>query len=129
MEPDAVERVAEHDRAPWLRIEEWLDAELIAGAEQALLGAVPDREREVADQMRHAVFAPRAIRAQDQLRIGGVRARPLVPCEERGHEIVSRVDSRIGHNPAPPIERERLLDRGAVFDNLQQGVTEPDIPD
>src|SRR5258706_617385 len=129
MEPDAVERVAEHDRAPWLRIEEWLDAEMIAGAEQAPLGAIPDRECEVADQMRPAVFAPRAIGAQDQLRIGGGRARPLVPCEERGHEIVSRVDSRIGHDQAPPIKGERLLVGGAVFDNLQQGVPEPDIPD
>src|SRR5437773_1991344 len=106
MEPDAVERVAEDDRAPWLRIEEWLDTEMIAGAEQAPLGAIPDREREVADQMRHALFAPRGIGAQEQRRIGGVRARPLVPCEERGHEIVSRVDSRIGHDPAPPIQRE-----------------------
>src|SRR5258705_10985629 len=73
MQPDTVQRVAEDNRLPQPGVEERLDTELIPGAEETMLKSVPDRKREVTEQTRHAVVAPRAIGAQNQLRIRGVR--------------------------------------------------------
>ena len=69
----------------------------IARGDDALRGAVPDREGEVALEMRGAVRAPRAIRGEDEVtrrtpRGGHARAR------ECGAEIIAIVDARVGHD-------------------------------
>ena len=73
MQADAVERVAEDNRLPELGVEERLDAEMIPRAEQTMLRLVPHGEREVAEQVRHAILTPGAVGAENQFRIGGAR--------------------------------------------------------
>ena len=72
MQADAVERVAEDDGLPELRVGEGLHAQMIARAEQTLLRLVPHGEREVAQQVRHAILTPDTVGAEDQFHIGSV---------------------------------------------------------
>ena len=65
MQPDAVERAAEHQRVRNLGVEEWLHAEMIAGAEDSSTLGIPNREREVAEQMLDTTLTPHLIGAQD----------------------------------------------------------------
>ncbi len=49
-----------------MRVEKRFDAEVIARAEEMLRATVPDRKREVADQVFDAVFTPGFISEEDQ---------------------------------------------------------------
>src|SRR5438309_3096102 len=51
---------------------ERLDAYVVAGAEQQMPARVPDHEREVAEQMLRAGFAPAGVRAKDEIRVAEV---------------------------------------------------------
>src|SRR5256885_5980425 len=127
MQADAVERIAEDNRAPKLRVEEGLDAEMIPGTEHAMFGGIPDREREVAEEMRDTVLAPGAVRTKNQLRVGGVRTDLLPSSLQIGREIGPRIDARVGDDPAPAVECEWLLVGSRVVDGLEPCVTEADV--
>ena len=102
---------------------------MIPGAEETMLRSVPDRKREVTEQLRHAVVAPRAIGAQNQLRIGGASVE-LVPVRpERRDEIGPGIDARVRDDPAAAVEGERLFVGGGVVDEREQRVTEARVPD
>jgi len=70
------------------------DAEVIAGAEEAPLLGVPDREGEVADEPRRARLAPALVRAEDEL---GVRdpVRRFSRLGESAEQLAPVVDAGI----------------------------------
>ena len=82
-----------------------LHAEVIARAEQALCTAIPDREREVAEQVLGTVLAPALVSGEDQLGISGVRG-----SGEQGAELAAIVDTGVGHeHKVAPRPDQRLL--------------------
>src|SRR5438094_1641091 len=99
MQAHAPERVAEYQSIGYLRVEKWPDAEPVPRTQQALLPAIPDREREVADQVTHTVFAPARIRTENQFLVTYRSARITLPHPEACHQFGARVDSRIGGDP------------------------------
>ena len=72
VQPDAVQRAAEDEEAGALGVEERLDAEVVPRAEQPATLAVPDGEREVAEQVPHARLAPDSVGVQDEGRVRSV---------------------------------------------------------
>ena len=127
MQADAIERVAEDDGLLELRVAERLHAEMIARAKKTMVGLVPHREREVAEQMRYAILAPDAVGAEDQFHVRSIRGELLSSRPELGDEILPRIHSRVGHDPPPAVERERLLLALRLLGDSQQGVTEADV--
>src|SRR5581483_6043936 len=62
---DAIKRVAKDQRVARHGVKERLDAEMIAGAQQPPLPAVPDGKCEIAQQMFHTALTPGVVRMQD----------------------------------------------------------------
>jgi hypothetical protein len=60
-----IQRATEFEVTRDVSVEERLDAEVIARAEETLLSFVPDRKRKVADEVFDAVFAPRFVSVED----------------------------------------------------------------
>ena len=82
-----------------------LHAEVVACAEQALCTAIPEREREVAEQVLGARLAPALVSGEDQLGISGVRG-----SREQGAELGAIVDTGVGHeHQVAPRPDQRLL--------------------
>ena len=87
MQADAVERVADDDGLPDVRVEQRLHAKVISRAKQTTLRPVPHSEDEVAQQMGDAVLTPDTVGAKDQFRIRGIAgAWLLLPRSEFGDE-------------------------------------------
>src|SRR5262245_14915695 len=123
MQAHAIEGVAEDERLAELRVVERLDAEVVARAEEAMFEGVPNRKREVADQMCRALISPRTVGAEDQLRIPGISSNRLARVVQRGGELVPRVDARVGDDEATAVDGERLFicpGSFAVVDDVEQ---------
>ena len=67
MPAQALQRIAEHEPGRDVGIVEGLDAHVIPSAEQSARAAVPDSEREIAQQVLDAAFAPAKVGPKDQL--------------------------------------------------------------
>ena len=72
-----------------------------ARAEEAPARGVPDGEREIAEQMLDAAFAPGAPGAQDQLDVRCAEAggRLLAALAQGGDELAPRVNAGVGDDP------------------------------
>src|SRR5438128_9352555 len=111
-----------------MRKEAGLHAKVIACAEQALSRLVPHGEAEVAQEVGHAVLAPRTVRAEEQLDVRDIRcACILISRAELRDEIGASIESRVADDPSPAIERERLLVAIRLAGNLQQRVGEAGV--
>src|SRR5487761_1454606 len=104
----AVERVAKNEGAAGFREIQWLDAELIACAEQLAAARVPDREDEISQKMIEAAFTPCLVCAKEQLRVGIGKICALAARPERFHELLSRIQANIGGDPRLLVESGRL---------------------
>jgi hypothetical protein len=69
MLPDAVESIAEDNGRTDAGIVEQPDAEMVARAKEAPPRRIPNREREVTQQMFHATFAPVVVGLENQFGI------------------------------------------------------------
>ena len=127
MQADAIERVAEDDGLLELRVAERLHAEMIARAKKTMVGLVPHREREVAEQMRFAILAPDAVGAEDQFHVRSIRGELLSSRPELGDEVLPRIHARIRNDPAPAVDREWLLLALRFPGDSQQRMTEADV--
>ena len=69
VQADTRQRVAEHQAVRHLGVEERLDAELIASAEEASAPGIPDGEDEVAADVGEARLTPNLVCVQEHTRV------------------------------------------------------------
>jgi hypothetical protein len=120
----AIQGVAEHQDVVDPGVEERLDPEMVAGAEEALFPGVPDGEREVAEQMIDAALAPDAVGVQDQLHVRvGQRGTATMP-RQRVDQVRPVVDARVGRDPHVPIKAAGLTLPCRFLGGAQQGMAE-----
>jgi hypothetical protein len=67
MQPHAIQNAAEYELIVEVRVIKRLNAEMITSAKESFSAAVPDRKREVASQMMHALRTPRCIGTKNQI--------------------------------------------------------------
>jgi hypothetical protein len=109
MEADAIERVAENEGASDAGIVEGLDAEAVAGAEEAAGWSVPDRKREIAEQVIDARVAPGLERVQDQASVALPRDVAMSDRLECRGEVPAIIDTRVGCDPDASVDAAWLL--------------------
>ena len=87
---------------------EGLDAEAVAGGEQALLAPVPDREGEHPAQPAHAVRTPAGVGGQHGLGVG-LAAPGDAGAGELGAQLAKVVDLAVQHDDVAAVGRDHRL--------------------
>ena len=134
MEQQAVQGVAQEQRAAGLRVEELGHAQLIACRQEPLLAPVPQHEGKVTDQVVQALVAPHEVRVQDQFGIGCARRDFVAALAQTLDEGSTPVDAGIGCDPHVTAEAARLafllgLDAGAEERVAEPYlIVRPDVP-
>ncbi len=99
---------------------------MIASAEDAPAGSVPDGEREIPEDVLGARVTPDAVGVKNQARVVfGVRL-PGTARLERADEVGPAVHPRVGGDPDSSVEAVGLRLRRRVARGLEPGVTETD---
>ena len=133
MAADAVELACEEEKPAGDREEERLDAELVAGTEEATTTTIPDREGEVAEQVIDARIPPGVVGVEDQGLVAGAVELAvlgdlgLVRVGQLADELGPIVDAGVSSDPHLPIERERLTMVLGLRGCTEQGVAEADV--
>ncbi len=128
----AIEGVAEQKEILQLRVVERFDAEVIAGAEQQLIGRIPNGEREIAAKMVDAIRAPSGVTPQDQFGIGRGFADVAIRSAELTDQVRSLIEARVSGQPQPIVKPRRLPLSTHLRRCLQQRVPEANfavVPD
>ena len=105
------------------RVEERLDAEAVARAEEALLGLVPEREREHAAEPVERFRSPAVVRAEHDLH---VRRRAELGEPELVAELDVVVDLAVVRDPVAALVRHRLV-AGLEVDDREAPVAEAGV--
>lgn len=123
---NAIQRVAEDQPSPRLRIIKGLNAQLVMCAEERLALPVPDRETEVSQQAIEASLPPGSVGAKDQLGIAGAFGACVPGALQFGEKAGAGIQPRVGHYPQAAIETEWLLLVGGLWRGAEQGMTQTD---
>jgi hypothetical protein len=125
---DAIERVANDKAVAHLSVEESLDPQMIACAEEPLLPAVPNGVDKIAEQMFHAPLTPGVVSVQNQLGVGSIQCRGASPSGQLGDQCRPIIDARIRGDPDSSIQAAWLLLTFRFPGGAQQRVAETDGP-
>ena len=126
MQPDAVQRIADHQCAIGHGVKDRHDAELVAGRKEALPGVIPDDEPKIADETLEAVNLPNMICVEDQLGVWDVWGDEPPGGAERDKQLGSGVDPSIRGDPDDSVEAGRLAFALGLSCGPQHGMAQPD---
>ena len=104
----AIEGVAEQKEILQLRVVERFDTEVVTGAEQQLIGRVPNGERKIPAKMVNAVRAPDGITSENQFGIGRGVADFAARSPELSDQRGSLIESRVSGHPQLIVKACRL---------------------
>ena len=107
------------------RVEHRLDAQPVAGEEQRLLVAVPEREREHAAEARHALLAPGLPGVDDHLGVAA-GAEDVAQRLQLGHQLLEVVDLAVEDDADAAVLVEQRLLAGGDVDDRQPAMAEAD---
>ena len=111
--------------SPQQRVVHRLDAQPIAGEEQRLAVAVPEREREHAAKARHALLAPGLPGVDDHLGVA-VGAKDVAQRLQFGHQLLEVVDLAVEDDADAAVLVEQRLLAGGHVDDRQPPMAEAD---
>src|SRR5882762_6896523 len=103
-----IERVAEVEPVPDMRVEKGTRPDQIAPAQEASRFHVVQRKGVISDQLRNSFLTPQMPCAKNQLLVGDVLADLIAMLLELAPQIVATVESHFTEKPDAPVERARL---------------------
>src|SRR5438874_2438426 len=106
---DAIECVAEYERALPLGIVERLNSKVVTRTDKSPPPTVPYGKCKIAEQVLKAILAPCAVRAEQQLDVSCAQVNLLAAPRQLINQIALTVDARVRDNPNVPVECERLM--------------------
>jgi hypothetical protein len=124
--PNAIEAIAEDNRAWHLSVKQGLDTKMIAGAEQAAPAPVPDCKSKISKQPVDASDSPRVVCVQNEFNIGRVVTRRASVSRQPSSQFASRIYPSIRRDPGAPVQSGRLSFELGVACGAQQRVAESD---
>ena len=101
---------------------------MIARAENPLFPAVPDGEREIAEEMLGAIIGPGKVCVEDQIGVACVAVHSFAGAFELISKLVAAIQTRVGDNPAVTVEADGLPLVRARSRSAQKRVSQADRP-